>query len=83
LHNEATIISPNENRFEPERLDDVTCNVLTDDIYEVAEKAVDSECKGCHGNPECRMRDIMLRLRVPPSRDNGACPYANAVCEVA
>jgi len=82
-HNEVTIISPNENRFEPECLDDITCNVATDDLYELAELAIEAGCKGCHGKPECRAKDIMLRLRVPPSRDNGKCPYSNAVCEVA
>lgn len=82
MNADVLIRSTDENRYEKDRLDDITANVATDDIYLLAEFALET-CKGCRGKEECSLKDTMIRLRVPISRDEGKCPYVNTVCEVA
>ncbi|MBP2638874.1 MAG: hypothetical protein H6Q72_4781 [Firmicutes bacterium] len=76
---EVTVTSTYENRIAPERFDDEKCYVDVETIYELAEMAIESECKGCQGKAVCKTKEVMLALRVPISQDGGKCPYANVI----
>lgn len=68
-------------RFDPDVQDDPKITVSTDDIYDLAEFAVE-QCKSCRkcGQEivDCKYRVIMLRLAIPISDDTDCeCPFGD------
>jgi len=82
-HTDVMISAVDKNRFTKEEIDDVTITVAREDMYNIAEKAIEGHCKGCQGNCECTLKDTMIKLRIPVSQDRGKCPYVNEVKAVA
>jgi len=69
-------------RFDPDIQDDVKVTVLTDDLYDLAEFAVE-QCKSCRKVAQeitdCKYRAIMLRWSVPISDDvDSECPFGDS-----
>jgi hypothetical protein len=68
-------------RFDPESQDDAKITVSTDDIYDLAEFAVE-QCKSCvktgHEIIGCKYREIMFRLCVPISDTDAECPFGDS-----
>ncbi len=69
-------------RFDPDIQDDVKITVLTNDLYDLAEFAI-QQCKSCRKNgqeiTDCKYRAIMLRLCVPISDDvDSECPFGDS-----
>lgn len=69
-------------RFDPDVQDDIKVTVLTDDLYDLAEFAVE-QCKSCRKSgqavTDCKYRAIMLRLCIPISDDvDSECPFGDS-----
>lgn len=53
-----------------------------EDIWDLAEYAMEY-CERCPGNfDECRLRELSLRLSIPPLVENGPCQYWRENCRL-
>ena len=69
-------------RFDPDIQDDIKVTVATNDLYDLAEFAVE-QCKSCQKCSQaiidCKYRQIMLRLCVPITDNvDSKCPFGDS-----